>query len=221
MIFLVACGGGAQPSQTNVRQVRVDWLGNQCFKITSSIGTTILTNPFAAGTGGRSLPSPLKPDIVLVSQERPESNNVDATDGQPTVFRGSMGVGINNATGISIRGVATYRNPANETVDGMNVVFTWAMDGMRFCFLGALANPLTPAQIAQLGTVDVLFVPVGGPLSAAARESVLSQIRPRVIIPMGLGAGWTFGSVESVQGNSVLLLRPALPLQTTTLLFGS
>jgi len=222
MILLAGCGGRAATQESAAaREVRVDWLGNQAFKITSSIGTSILTNPYAAGTGGRTLPSPLKPDIILVTHERGDANNIDATDNQPTVFRGSMGIGVNNANGIGIRGIATYKNPEQESPDGMNIVYSWAMDGMRFCFLGSLAGSLTPAQVSQLGTVDVLFVPVAGTLSPSARETVLSQIRPRLVIPMGHGAGWTYGSVRSVEGRSVLLSRPALPLQTTTLLFGS
>lgn len=220
MLLLAGCGGReVQPAAA--REVRVDWLGNQAFRITSSIGTSILTNPFAAGTGGRTLPSPLKPDIILISHERADANNVDAADNQPTVFRGSMAMGINNANGMGIRGVATFRDPERESAEGMNIVYSWAMDGMRFCFLGALAGPLTPAQVSQLGTVDVLFVPVAGSLSPSARETVLSQIRPRLVIPMGHGSGWTYGSVRSVEGRSVLLSRPSLPLQTTTLLFGS
>jgi len=221
ILLLAGCGGREAAQQASAREVRVDRLGNQSFRITSSLGTSILTNPYAAGTGGRTLPSPLKPDIVLISHERPDANNVDATDNQPTVFRGSMGIGVNNATGIAIRGVATHREQGQETVDGMNIVYTWAMDGIRFCFLGSLMMPLTPEQQAQLGSVDVLFVPVGGTLSPAAREAVLAQIRPRVVIPMGAGAGWTYGSVRTVEGSSVLFSRPALPLQTTTLLFGS
>ena len=222
MILLAGCGGRAATQvSAAAREVRVDWLGNQAFKITSSIGTSILTNPYAAGTGGRTLPSPLKPDIILVTHERGDANNIDATDNQPTVFRGSMGIGVNNANGIGIRGIATYKNPEQESPDGMNIVYSWAMDGMRFCFLGSLSGSLTPAQVSQLGTVDVLFVPVAGTLSPSARETVLSQIRPRLVIPMGHGAGWTYGSVRSVEGRSVLLSRPALPLQTTTLLFGS
>ena len=220
MILLAGCGGRSASQESAPREVRVDWLGNQAFRITSSIGTSILTNPYAAGTGGRTLPSPLKPDIILISHERADANNIDATDNQPTVFRGSMGIGINNANGISIRGIAIYRDPEKESTEGMNIVYSWAMDGMRFCFLGSLAGPLSPAQLSQLGTVDVLFVPVGGSLSPSAREAVLSQIRPRLVIPMGHGAGWTYGSVRSVEGRSVLLSRPALPLQTTTLLFG-
>ena len=220
-VLLVAGCGGREVQQAAVREVRVDWLGNQAFRITSSIGTSILTNPFAAGTGGRTLPSPLKPDIILISHERSDANNVDAADNQPTVFRGSMAMGINNANGMGIRGVATFRDPERETAEGMNIVYSWAMDGMRFCFLGSLAGPLTPSQLSQLGTVDVLFVPVAGSLSPSAREAVLSQIRPRLVIPMGHGAGWTYGSVRSVEGRSVLLSKPSLPLQTTTLLFGS
>jgi L-ascorbate metabolism protein UlaG (beta-lactamase superfamily) len=220
-LLLAGCGGRETPHEAAPREARVEWLGNQCFLITSSIGTSILTNPYASGTGGRTMPSSLKPDIILVSNERPDANNVDAVDSQPVVFRGSMGMGFNNATGIGIRGVATFREPGHETPEGMNLVFSWAMDGMRFCFLGSLANPLSPSQVSQLGTVDVLFVPVGGSLSPSARESVLAQIRPRVVIPMGRGAGWTYGSVHNVGGNTVLLSRPALPLQTTTLLFGS
>lgn len=220
-VFLFAGCGGREVQQAAPREVRVDWLGNQAFRITSSIGTSILTNPYVAGTGGRTLPRELRPDIILISHERPDANNIDAADNQPTVFRGSMAMGINNANGMAIRGVATFRDPDRESAEGMNIVYSWAMDGMRFCFLGSLAGPLTPAQVSQLGTVDVLFVPVAGSLSPSAREAVLSQIRPRLVIPMGHGAGWTHGSVRSVEGRSVLLSRPSLPLQTTTLLFGS
>lgn len=218
-VLLTGCGGREVAPVSDQRETRVEWLGNQCFRITSSIGTSILTDPFASGTGGRTLPSPLKPDIVLVSHESSDASNVDATDNQPTVFRGSMGIGANNATGIRIRGVSTFPNPDRETVEGMNIVYVWQMDGMKFCFLGSLMNPLSPAQVSQIGPVDVLFVPVGGSLSPSARENVLAQLRPRLLIPMGRGAGgWTYGSVLHAAGDSARLSRSALPLQTTTLL---
>jgi len=222
VLLLPACGSREAASATPQREVRIEWLGNQAFRITSSIGTSILTDPFAAGTGGRSLPSPLKPDIVLVSHERPDANNINALDNQPVIFRGSVGTGMNNATGIRICGTPTFRRPDVESVDGMNIVYSWQMDGIRFCFLGALENPLTSAQVAQLGTVDVLFVPVGGSLTAAGREQVVSQIRPRLVIPMGRGAGgWSAGQVLQAGGRSTSFSRAALPLQTTTLVFSS
>lgn len=222
MILLAGCGGRETVAAGAPRETRVEWLGHQTFRITSSIGTSILTNPFSPGTGGRTLPSPLKPDIVLVSHERPEADHVDGVDNQPVVFRGSVGTGVNNATGIRIRGVPTFRNPDVETVDGMNVVYSWQMDGMKFCFLGALQRPLTAAQASLLGTVDVVFVPVGGPLSAADRQEVILRLRPRLVIPMGPGAGgWSYGEVLRAGGKSAGFSRAALPLQTSTLHFGS
>ena len=220
---LAGCGGRETPTAaTGPRQVRIDWLGNQSFKISSSIGTSILTDPYVSGTNGRSLPSPLKPDIVLVSHERSDANNIDAVDNQPAIFRGSVAMGINNSSGIRIRGVPTFRDPGQQAVEGMNIVFAWTMDGMRFCFLGSLVGPLTPDQISEIGTVDVLFVPVGGSLSPESRETVLAQLRPRLVIPMGRGAGgWTTGRIHSVPGRSVSLSRDILPLQTMTILFGS
>lgn len=220
---LVACGGRqATTSSTAPRQVRVDWLGNQSFRISSSIGTSILTDPYVAGTNGRSLPGSLNPDIILVSHERPDANNIDGVDNQPAVFRGSVAMGMNNSSGIRIRGVPTFTDPEKEVVEGMNIVFAWTMDSVRFCFLGSLVRSLTPDQVSQIGSVDVLFVPVGGSLSPDERETVLAQLRPRLVIPMGRGAGsWTTGRIHSVPGRSVVLSREILPLQTTTVLFGS
>jgi len=222
LLLLASCGGRSAEPAGPPREVRIEWLGNQAFRISSSIGTSILTDPFADGMGGRSLPSPLKPDIVLISHERPEANNINAMDNQPVIFRGSVGTGVNNATGIRIRGIPTFRNPDVETVDRMNIVYSWQMDGIRFCFLGALENPLSSYQVSQLGTVDVLFLPVGGSLSESDRQTVVSQIRPRVIIPMGRGAGgWSTGQVVRAGGRSTSFSRASLPLQTTTLIFGS
>ncbi len=218
-VILAGCGGHDAAPTYDQRETRVEWLGNQCFRITSSIGTSILTDPFSSGTGGRTLPSPLKPDIVLISHESSDANNSDATDNQPTVFRGSIAMGTNNATGIRIHGIPAFRDPDKENVDGMNIVYVWQMDGMRFCFLGSLPGTLSAAQVAQIGPVDVLFVPVGGSLSPTARQSVLEQLRPRLVIPMGRGAGgWTYGSVLHAGGDSARISRAALPLQTTTLL---
>lgn len=221
-LVLVGCGGREVAPAATPRETRVEWLGNQAFRISSSIGTSILTNPFSPGTGGRTLPSPLKPDIILISHERSEADHVDAVDNQPVVFRGSVGTGANNATGIRIRGIPTFRNPDVETVDGMNVVYSWQMDGIKFCFLGALQRPLSSAQVALLGPVDVVFIPVGGSLSASDRQEVIASLRPRLVIPMGPGAnGWSYGESLRAAGNSAAFCRAALPLQTTTLHFGS
>lgn len=208
--FVLAGCGGREPVPTNSpsREVRVDWLGQQSFRITSALGTKIITNPYSGG-----FPGDQRPDIVLISTERSDANNVDAFDNSPTVFRGAVGMGANNATGIRIRGVPTYKNSEGGTPENMNLVFVWTLEGMRFCFLGHLPGELTPSQVLQIGAVDVLFVPSGCGGAAA-----VSQLRPRVIIPMGQE---TFVSkVYRLPGSSVLLTRQTLPVEQTALVFG-
>ncbi len=230
---LSGCGGGAdmtgfRSAPVRARQVRVDWLGHESFLFTSSLGTKILTNPFANGTGGRSFPKNLKPDILLVSSERADANNVDAVENSPTTFRGAVGMGPNNAAGITIRGVPTFKNPEHQTPEDMNLAFVWRQDGVRFCFLGNIERALTPAEAQQIGFVDVLFLPVGVPagLSNDERRIIVGQLQPRVIVPMGRGAEFSefasgFPSIHRLPGSSVLLSQEFIPPGQTVLVFSA
>ena len=229
--LLVGCGGGdalISGRQAPPKQARVDWLGHECFLLTSSLGTSILTNPYPPGTTSRTLRANLKPDIVLVSNEQPECNNVDAMENTPSVFRGAMGVGSNNTAGIHVRGVAIYDNPEKPDSSGFNLVFAWKLEGIRFCFLGNIPRALNTAEIQDIGEVDVLFVPVGVPsgLADTTRRTIVEQLRPRVVIPMGRETEFTpfgssLGKVHQIQGTSVLLAPEALPTDPTALIFGS
>jgi L-ascorbate metabolism protein UlaG (beta-lactamase superfamily) len=218
VLALAGCGGGTQTPKSSPRFTRIDWLGNQCYRITSPIGTSILTNPFAAKTGGRSLPSPLKTDIVLVTTERPDSNNINAIDNQPAILRGGVGIGLATITGIPVRGVPTYRNAQIQSVDGMNLTYTWMMDGMKFCFLGRQSKPFDADQLTQIGAVDILFLPMDS-LGGESRNTVLAQLRPKVVIPMGSAGRWLHGEPRGVQGSTVLFSRQMLPAQPVTLVF--
>jgi L-ascorbate metabolism protein UlaG (beta-lactamase superfamily) len=202
-----------QPPAQRSREVRVDYLGQQSFRITSSFGQKIITNPFQGGFPGNQ-----RPDVVLITTERSDCNNVDAFDNSPTVFRGAVGIGSNNAAGTRIRGVPTYNDPEKESPDSMNLVYVWTYDGLRFCFLGHVQGQLTSSQVLQIGPVDVLFLP-------AMKDSgtIVSQLRPRVVIPMGGGASSlanSFSRVYRLPGSSVLFTRETMPADQTALVFG-
>lgn len=227
---LAACGGGEQTAQnpSRPREVRVDWLGHESFLFRSSLGTTIVTNPFNASSVGRTFPTTLRPDLVLISNEQAETNNVDAFDNTPTIFRGAVGMGPNNAAGLRIRGVPTYRNPDQEDVTEMNLVFSWILDGVRFCFAGNIQGPLSAAEAIQVGPVDVLFLPVGVPagLTNTERQTIINQLRPRLVVPMGRAAdipAWAagFSRVHRLPGSSVLFSPDTFPPEPTVLVFAN
>ncbi|GAB4165881.1 MAG: MBL fold metallo-hydrolase [Terrimicrobiaceae bacterium] len=186
--------------------------------ITSSLGTEILVNPYAPGTNGRKLPDSLTPDVLLVTHERRDANYDSVVENYPATFRGSVGIGLNNSGGIRIRGT-----PTGSPGGSVNLVFSWNLDGMRICFPGDLAAPLSTTDLAQIGRVDVLFLPVSGRLGSEGREQLISQLQPRVIIPMGQVSAvndWAarFGNAHRIGGSSVLLNQYALPAQPIALI---
>jgi len=217
-LFTGCFGGEVAPSPVRPRLTRIETLGNQCFRITSSLGTSILTNPYAPKTGGRTLPSPLKADILLVTAERSDANNINALENQPALLRGSVGIGCANITGVPIRGVPSYRNPEIPSADGMNLAYTWVMDGIRFCFVGNMDRLFAPDELSQIGAVDILFAPAKSLLTASERDQAIKQIRPRLLIPMGKGT-WLNGDVRKIESKSFSLSREMLPTQAGTLVF--
>ncbi len=213
---LAGCGGGeiSQNTQTpaRARQVQIRWLGGQSFLINSSLGTGIITNP------SPSLPSGLRPDIVLITAENPDSNYVDAFDNTPTVFRGAVALGTHSATGIRFQGIPLSRDSGAPSTEKLYIAYMWTLDGIRFAYLGHLAGPLTPQQAAQIGSADVLFVPAG----AAGISEAIARLHARVIIPMGpRAASWAnaFPRVHRMTENSLRISREGLPPESTAVAF--
>jgi L-ascorbate metabolism protein UlaG (beta-lactamase superfamily) len=61
------------------------------------------------------------------------------------------------------------------------------MEGLRVVHLGDLGQTeLTDKQVENIGSVDVLLVPVGGQFTVNGSEApaIVNQIEPRVVIPM-------------------------------------
>jgi len=67
-----------------------------------------------------------------------------------------MAEGVNRASGVLVRGIQTARKPGCFLLR-LNVAYTWAMDGIRFCDLGAIEDAVSPSEALNIGNVDVLF----------------------------------------------------------------
>jgi L-ascorbate metabolism protein UlaG (beta-lactamase superfamily) len=234
LLLLVGCGSHRHreaPAYTGPREVTIQWLGHGCFRVTSSIGLTVLTDPFNPLT----LNYPVKTgsvaaDVVLVTHEDDTANDTDLAAGSPIIFRSSMASGVNRASGILVRGVRTSSESLSANAK-LNVAYTWAMDGIRFCDLGAVEDTISPSEALQIGRVDVLFLPVGGPadFTEDKRRATVDRLQPRVIVPMmystaysskvplrGLG-DWLSRqrNVIRIRGNSFTLVAAQLPTTTT------
>lgn len=163
--------------------MKIRWLGHACFLISSESGVTIITDPYTVGEGINYSPIKEAADIVVVSHDHGDHNNVSAIKGKPEIVKGS---GKKSAKGIQFRGIATCHDEAQGKQRGTNTVFCFTVDEIKLCHLGDLGHVLTTAQANEIGAVDVLFVPVGGfyTIDASAATKICDQLKPKVVIPM-------------------------------------
>jgi L-ascorbate metabolism protein UlaG (beta-lactamase superfamily) len=120
--------------------------------------------------------------VVTVSNAHPNHSAVSQIDGSPTVFDGP---GEYEAHGVFVTGVRTTRAhaPAEQV---RNTAYIIEIDDVRVCHLGDVANLPTSDQIELMKDVGVLLVPVGGHCTIGAAEAVevISQIEPKLVVPM-------------------------------------
>ncbi len=161
----------------------IQYFGHSCFRLRGRDGI-VVCDPFDASIG-LDLGKPTA-HIVTVSHNHRDHNNTAAV--RPTRDRLFVinGPGEYEVGGILITGVRTAYDKAKGAERGYNTVYTIHMDDMVLCHLGNLGHELSQSQLEDIGNVDVLFVPVGGgeTIGPAEAASVISQIEPRIVIPM-------------------------------------
>ena len=164
--------------------MKVKWLGHAAFLITSDEGTKIITDPYQPGMFGLDYGKIEEAaDIVVVSHDHPDHNYVEGVPGNPQVVKGS---GSHKAKGIEFKGIASYHDESSGSERGPNDIFCFTVNGVRVCHMGDLGHTLSDRQVADIGDVDVLIIPIAGTytLDAAAANKVVDQVKPRVVIPM-------------------------------------
>lgn len=163
--------------------MKIKYLGHASFIITSDTGVRIITDPYETSPdltyGEITEPA----DIVTVSHGHFDHCNVAAVKGNPEVVREAV---TREIKGIRFEAIPTYHDDAGGKLRGSNIIFCFEVDGIRVCHLGDLGHLLDDGQVAEIGTVDILLIPVGGYYTIDARvaSEVCNQLKPRVIIPM-------------------------------------
>ncbi len=163
--------------------MKIKWLGHASFLITSDDGTRIITDPYGARPDLNYGEIKESADIVTVSHEHSDHNNATAVRGNPQVVRGA---GTKEIKEIKFNGIPAYHDKAGGSQRGNNIIFCFEVDGIRLCHLGDLGHPLSDKQAAELGKVDILFIPVGGnfTIDAQVATEVGARLAPKVVIPM-------------------------------------
>lgn len=166
--------------------MKIKWYGHAAFLITSDKGLKIITDPYESGAyGGQLAYGKIKDtaDIALISHEHADHNDSKSLPGSPQIIKET---GSKTAKGISFKGISTYHDSSKGSERGANTIFTFSVDGIQVCHLGDLGHSLSEKEVAEVGPVDILLIPVGGYFTIDSKEAtrVAEQIKPKVLIPI-------------------------------------
>ena len=148
------------------------WLGHACFML-ESYGFQALIDPF------RNIPG--LPDVCT------EADAVYCSHGHSDhAYTDEVTLTSGKVNPFTVRELDTFHDDQGGALRGRNTVRAFTSEGLTVVHLGDLGQPLTAAQLAQLGRCDVLLLPVGGTYTVDSGEAraVAEAVGPRVIVPM-------------------------------------
>ena len=159
--------------------MHIQWYGQSCFKLQTK-DTILVINPYGKECG--LTPLRTRADIVVVSNDNEENNNIAALKEDPFVINGP---GEYERMGVAIKGISTYQDSKEGQEKGSNTIYIINIEGIKICHLGDLGHALSPKQIERINGVDILLAPVGEKsITISKIIDASSEIEPRLIIPM-------------------------------------
>lgn len=165
--------------------MNIIWKGQSCFQITTQKNKNqvgMIIDPFGPETGLK--PPSQGADIVLVTHDHPDHNNIKSVSGQPFIIDGPGEYEIKD---IFIQGISSWHDDSGGKNRGQNTVYVIDAEDLRICHLGDMGQKeLTDEQLEKIGEVDILMIPVGGVTTISEKEAmkIISQIEPKITIPM-------------------------------------
>lgn len=182
--------------------MQITWHGQSLFQITTSpeknIQVKIVIDPFDKSVGLR-VPK-LEADILLISRQHPDYNNVGAVSG---ILSAGLGIGPSASSkpspfviegpgeyevkNIFIQGILSFHDKDQGKEKNINTIYTIGSENIKLCYLGSFGQKeLTEEQLEKIGEVDILMIPIGGDSTLSAKEAakIMSQLEPKITIPM-------------------------------------
>ena len=173
--------------------MNIEWHGQSAFTLRGS-ERSVLIDPFDQRLRPEAMSVRFdypqirqqRVDLLLITHEHFDHNGAAVADGSPHVVRSTAGSFDGTPVG-EVIAIASEHDDQAGTRRGPNSIFVFALDGIRICHMGDLGQAaLRPEQREAIGTVDLLFVPVGGgpTIGAEGAAEITRALDPRWVVPM-------------------------------------
>lgn len=162
--------------------MQIFWHGFSCIRIEATHGdqqASLVTDPYANESGLR-FPRTLAPDIVALTHQDDKRFPTDSFTNEPFT--------INTPGEYEVSGIFAYAIPlrAADSKYPFELMYRFEVEGMSIGFLGGLNRNLTDEEVAALGNIDILLLPVGGGDRLTAKQAVdiIKTVEPRMVVPL-------------------------------------
>lgn len=167
--------------------MNIQYYGHSCFKITTKPAgrgqedVNIFLDPFDKSIGLR--PPQGQADMVLVTHDHADHNNVSALKGDPSVVNIP---GEYSVKGVNIIGLSSFHDAVEGAERGANTIYVLESEDLKICHLGDLGGDLSGKQLEEIDGVDVLMIPIGGKYTLDYKKAaeLIKKIEPAIVIPM-------------------------------------
>ena len=194
---------------------KIYWAGQSCFQISVSNSrdhsADIVIDPYEEKIGLK-LPN-LSADILLVTHNHHDHNNIKGVKGTPFIIDGP---GEYEVKEVFVQGISSFHDDQGGKERGQNTIYVFEAEEMKFCHLGDLGQKqLTDEQLEKIDKVDVLMIPVGGgyTIDSPAAQKIISQIEPKVVIPMHYALPGQKDSLDEVSKFLKTMGKPSITPQ--------
>jgi len=162
-------------------KIKITWFGHAMFLIENP-NVKLVTDPFDEQVG---YPVPqLDADVVLVSHEHFDHNNISALKGVRHIIKETDPFYFDT---VKIEGCLSYHDDAQGKKRGKNIIFKCNMSGVSIAHMGDYGEPyLSFEQKEFLKGIDVLLLPVGGvyTIDGPKAGKFVEELKPKIVIPM-------------------------------------
>ena len=225
--------------------MELTWYGRTCVRMKGR-DAVVVADPYAAVVGptGRGITA----DIVTFSHPDDEpaakgpkaakAKGSRARDGKtllPTSLEAAFvldGPGEYEVRSVLLTGVRLDRDEEHGAARGRGTAFVVELDGMHTIHLGDAGALLTPAELGDVGQVDIACVPIGGALTATRAAALVAQLDPKIVVAMpvcdddaecaeALKKFFHEMGAEPVSQPKLSVTISTLPQETTTVLLES
>jgi L-ascorbate metabolism protein UlaG (beta-lactamase superfamily) len=175
--------------------MEVQWYGRTCIRLRGK-DAVVVADPYQSVVGptGRGITGDIvtfsHPDDTPLARGKPKGKL--SRDGS-TLIPSSLddafvldGPGEYEVKQVLVTGVRTYRDDERGAERGKGVAFSSEVDGVHTIHLGDIGHLLSEEKLKDIGPVDIACVPLGGALSPTRAAALVSQMDPRIVVPMPL-----------------------------------